>query len=287
MFATRAAPQLLSTQRLDPEYYAPVHVADEKQLRGLGCFTLGECGRFFVGPFGSELPGSLYRAQGVPLLRVGNIGQLDLRETNLVFLDESDHRKLAASETLPGDLLIVKASVGEKICRFPDRFQRGNITQHIIGVRPNGFADMDYVAVALFSAFGRRQLERRSLGSIIQYLGVIDARSVLIPRLAKGTQQYIGGKVRHAERLRERARRLETEVTRVQARYIAPPTGIDFARRTRRLSYCALTERLDAHFYPAAVEQYLKQVGGRTRSIDKLSTLVVNGQSQPEAAQGV
>jgi type I restriction enzyme S subunit len=209
MFTTRASPQLLGTRRIDPDYYAPTHVADDQRLRQFGAFELGDCGRFFVGPFGSELPSSLYRPSGVPLLRVGNIGQLDMSEDNLVFLDEATHQQLEASETLPGDLLIVKASVGEKICRFPSRYGRGNITQDIIGIRPNGYADMDYVAVALFSPIGRRQLERRSLGSIIQYLGVVDARTVLVPRIAPEAQRYIGDKVRQAERLRERARTLE------------------------------------------------------------------------------
>jgi type I restriction enzyme S subunit len=287
MFITRASPQLLGTRRIDPDYYAPVHVADEKRLRQFGSFELGDCGRFFVGPFGSELPSSLYRPSGVPLLRVGNVGQLDMSEDNLVFLDEATHKHLEASETLPGDLLIVKASVGEKICRFPTRYDRGNITQHIIGIRPNGHADMDYVAVSLFMPIGRRQLERRSLGSIIQYLGVVDARTVLVPRIVPDAQRYIGDKVRQAERLRERARQLEAAVAATHSQYVVPPTGIDFTKRTRRLASPFLTERLDAHFYPSAVEQYFGQLAGSTSSLDRLCFLVVNGQSQPEAEEGV
>jgi type I restriction enzyme S subunit len=249
MFITRASRQLLGTRRIDPDYYAPVHVADEQRLRGFGSFDLGECGRFFVGPFGSELPSSLYRASGVPLLRVGNVGQLDMSEDNLAFLDNATHSALKASETLPGDLLIVKASVGEKICRFPSRYERGNITQHIIGIRPNGFADMDYVAVALFSPIGRRQLERRSLGSIIQYLGVVDARTVLIPKIAPDAQRYIGDKVRQAERLRERARRLRHTIDAL----LAVPALVDAEKtadlRSNRVRPLDLNARLDAKYY--------------------------------------
>lgn len=252
MFIIRASPQLLGTRRIDPDYYAPVHVADEKRLRQFGSFGLGECGRFFVGPFGSELPGSLYRPSGVPLLRVGNIGQLDMSEDNLVFLDEATHKQLEASETLPGDLLIVKASVGEKICRFPARYERGNITQHIIGIRPNGYADIDYVAVALFSPIGRRQLERRSLGSIIQYLGVVDARTVLVPRIAADAQHYIGDKVRQAARLREFARQREAESSAFFhfPEWTHPRAG---ARRSFRVGRGSmLDDRLDAPFYDTA-----------------------------------
>ncbi|MBK8588222.1 MAG: restriction endonuclease subunit S, partial [Sandaracinaceae bacterium] len=97
----------------------------------------------------------------------------------------------------------------------------------------------------------------------------------------------IGDKVRQAERLRERTRRLEDAVATAHAQYIIPPTGIDFAKRTRRLAARSLTERLDAHFYPSAVEQYFRQLGDPTRSLECVCSLVVNGQSQPEAEEGV
>lgn len=249
MFITRTSPRLLGTRRIDPDYYAPVHVADEKRLRHFGSFELGDCGRFFVGPFGSELPSSLYRPSGVPLLRVGNIGQLDMNEDNLVFLDEATHKQLEASETLPGDLLIVKVSVGEKICRFPTRYDRGNITQHIIGIRPNGYADMDYVATALFSPIGRRQLERRSLGSIIQYLGVVDARTVLVPRITPDAQRYIGDKVRQAERLRERARATQARLNQLLAVDLVDTALATIDTCSIRLSAQDLRHRLDSKFY--------------------------------------
>lgn len=176
------------------------------------------------------------------------MGSLDLIENNLVFLDEQDHKKLSASEVLPGDLLIVKASVGEKVCRFPSRFARGNITQHIIGVRPNGYADMDYVAAVLFSPVGRRQLARRSLGSIIQYLGVVDARSVLIPSLEPSAQRYIGDEVRQGEGLRARARTLRDVVQSsfVAAGFLAAPEPV---RKVGRVRWQALVDRLDALHY--------------------------------------
>ncbi len=274
MLTTRTAPRLLHTRRLNPDYYAPVHIQDEARLRSLGCFDLADCGRFFAGPFGSELPGSVYRPSGVPLLRVGNVGSLDLIESNLVFLDEQTHEKLSASEVIPGDLLIVKASVGEKVCRFPSRFARGNITQHIIGVRPNGSVDMDYVAAVLFSPVGRRQLARRSLGSIIQYLGVVDARTVLIPLLDPSAQCYIGEKVRQAGRLRARAAAAKATANQIFEGALRWDSVLATPLRSRLISAVTIGKRLDANFNSPSRARLADHLLSQRITTDEIDELV-------------
>jgi type I restriction enzyme S subunit len=211
MHNSRVQPKLVDTKRLDPDYYHPQHLADEELLRKFGADVVGRAGKLFAGPFGSKLPSSLYLDEGVPLFRVGNVGSMEIDLHEMAYLDEAIHSELSASEVRSGDLLIVKASVGEKICKVPASMSRANITQHIIALRPNNSVDTDYLAAFLFGTYGRRQLIRRSLGSIIQYLGVTDTRTVLYPKIENDAQAYIGEKVRQAERLREHARVLERE----------------------------------------------------------------------------
>ncbi len=218
MHVSRISPEKLRTRRLDADFYYPNHIAVEERMLSLEHMEFGSCGRFFVGPFGSKLPGNLYLEKGVPLFRVANVGEFQVKTENLAHLDEAVHAELSASEVRPGDLLIVKASVGEKICKIPDWIPKANITQHIIAIRPNGTADTDFLSAFLFSRYGRSQLERYSLGSIIQYLGVIDARSVLIPRWKNTCQRYLGDKVRQAERLRAWA---NLESSSVDQRFVA------------------------------------------------------------------
>jgi type I restriction enzyme S subunit len=173
---------------------------------------------------------------------------MEIDESGLAYLDMTTQKELAASETLPGDLLIVKASVGEKICRQPERISRANITQHIIAIRPNGRADMDYVSAALFAGIGRRQLSRRALGSIIQYLGVADTKEVLIPSIATEAQRYIGDKVRQAERLRERARSLESQFTAKVFDGLIPPKNPS-AKKTNRIGLGDIGRNLNPGAY--------------------------------------
>jgi type I restriction enzyme, S subunit len=213
MHKVRVSPKLLGCERFDPDYYHPQHLEDEKKLKAIGCAHLGKVGKFFAGPFGSELPSSLYLNEGIPLFRVGNVGQMQVSLENIAYLAPEVHAKLSASEVVPGDLLIVKASVGEKICKIPDYINRANITQHIIGIHPSNNFDIDYVAAFLFCCYGRRQLVRRSLGSIIQYLGINDARTVLLPLISTTAQKYIGNKVRQTEQLREKVQNLQYQIS--------------------------------------------------------------------------
>jgi len=206
MHITSVPPSELSTKRLDSDFYHPDYMELTSRLSKHPLRELRGCGKFFAGPFGSKLPSNLYLSAGIPLFRVGNVGQFEVEEEGFAYLAPSVHQELISSEVTSGDLLIVKASVGEKICRVPENIKKANITQHIIAIHPNGKVDMDYISSFLFSSYGRKQLERYSLGSIIQYLGINDARSVLYFDLDPLAQKYIGDKVRQAVRLKGRAR---------------------------------------------------------------------------------
>jgi type I restriction enzyme, S subunit len=201
MFVTRVNVAGLNAKRLDADFYRPEYLELESKLMQKSVCQLGSIGHFFTGPFGSLLPSKLYI-----------VGQFEVISENFAYLDPIVHDELKTSEVRPGDLLVVKASVGEKICKVPDWIPKANITQHIIGVRPNGTFDTDYVSVFLFSKFGVSQLQRCSLGSIIQYLGITDAKSTLIAKTDQSIQAYIGDKVRQADQLRALVERCDEQL---------------------------------------------------------------------------
>lgn len=212
MFTSRVSASKLSSKRLDADFYRPEFLAVEAKLVTKNVANLGKVGHFFSGPFGSLLPSNLYLDAGIPLFRVGNVGQFEVLTDNFAHLAPEVHNELKTSEVRPGDILVVKASVGEKICKVPEWIPKANITQHIIGIRPNGSFDTDYVSAFLFSSFGVLQLQRYSLGSIIQYLGISDAKGTFIVKADPSIQKYIGDKVRLAERLRAWAKELRAGV---------------------------------------------------------------------------
>ncbi len=283
MFVSRVGATRLSSQRLDADFYRPEFLENEAKLLTKKVAKLGDVGHFFAGPFGSLLPSNLYLDEGVPLFRVGNVGQFEVLADNFAHLAPHVHNELKTSEVRPGDLLVVKASVGEKICKVPDWIPKANITQHIIGIRPNGTFDTDYVSAFLFSNFGVLQLQRYSLGSIIQYLGITDAKGTYIVKADSVAQKFIGDKVRQAEHLRAWAKETESFVNRYHQALVPSQSALNFAKRVRLVSPARMSERLDAHFYPGVVDDYLRLHQGKFKPLGKLCTTIYNGQTQSEA----
>jgi type I restriction enzyme S subunit len=290
MFTSRIQAHRLR-ERLDAEYFTPEFVAADESIaqasRRLGCLksldqlrdpSAGLC-------YGVLQP--RFVEHGVPAIEIGDLatGVLHLSELRI---SKEQHYEYRRSAVAGGDILIsVKGTLGVTAIA-PNGIEESNVNRDIARLRVGRSAiDPYYVVVFLRSSDGSRSLQRIVRGTIQRNLNIGDLleHPVLVPDSL--AQRYIGDKVRQAERLRERARRLEAAVAKTHAQYIVPPTGIDLAKRTRRLVARSLTERLDAHFYPAAVEQYLRQLEGPTRALGRLCSLVVNGQSQPEAEEGV
>jgi len=197
--------------RLDAEFYDPVfvqHARCVKQKRNneaLGIRPLGEIARLFAGPFGSKLPSSLYRSEGIPLYRVQNIYPFFPDHSNLVFLDERSHRDLAASETRRGDLMVAKAGRVGDTCLVPPEYSVANVTEHVIAVRVRDGVDAHYLVAAMNTPFVNTQFRRIGLGTLINYLGVEVSRAVEVPIPNSRICTAIGNRVRKLERLRELA----------------------------------------------------------------------------------
>ncbi|MBB1404490.1 restriction endonuclease subunit S [Pseudoalteromonas sp. SG44-5] len=254
----------IKTNRLDPDYYKPEYLTSEKAVKDFGAFNLGDAGKLFAGPFGSKLPSKLYLDAGIPLFRIGNIGNMEAIPQNMAHLAPEVHQELKTSEVGAGDLLIVKASVSEKICKVPSNIEKANITQHIVALRGNGKYNTDYLMAFLFSRFGCHQLLRRSLGSIIQYLGISDTRNVSVPDVDDKVQTYIGDKVHHSELLREMAQSIESAVNTDLDSLLSP-----YEREPKKYAITNIHElegRLDPRPYRSHYKSMVNEIKNHTYS---------------------
>ena len=278
--------------RLDPEFYSPTALETVRLVKGRGAWLrFGDAMQegYRVVYHGIDATDGMDKAQTVAFLAPSDIDTVggfsideSLRVPNYYF---SDYPKGIAS---PGELLIeVKGNV-KKLALVPstideDFLVSGSLFKALLRKR----MDSGFVFAFLLGKHGKILKERLCSNSIISYIAREDLETIPIPDIEPRAQRYVGDKVRQAERLRERARMLEAEVANTHEYYTVPPTGIDFAKRSRRLDARSLTERLDAHFYPSAVEHYFEELTGAKQSLDYLCLLVSNGQTQPESADGV
>jgi type I restriction enzyme S subunit len=209
--AVWVGPAQLRPSRLAAEFYRQEYTELEDQLDRSGhkLVVLGKLGRLFTGPFGSKLPASLYDTpNGVPLLRVQNIGELFLNETDLARIPLEVHEDIHRSKLEPGDLALAKAGRLGALSKIPAHIQECNITQHIVGVKVR--ADKvrgSYLAAFFLSRFGSFQLKRQGIGTLIKYLGIEETRAAKVIVPGRGVQDYIGAKVELAERCRAVASR--------------------------------------------------------------------------------
>jgi type I restriction enzyme, S subunit len=207
--AVWVGPAQLRPSRLAAEFYRQEYTELEAQLDHSGhkLVVLGKLGRLFTGPFGSKLPASLYDTpNGVPLLRVQNIGELFLNETDLARIPLEVHEDIHRSKLEPGDLALAKAGRLGALSKIPAHIQECNITQHIVGVKVlAGKVRGSYLAAFFLSRFGSFQLKRQGIGTLIKYLGIEETRAAKVVVPERGVQDYIGAKVELAERCRAAA----------------------------------------------------------------------------------
>jgi restriction endonuclease S subunit len=209
-------PGYVTTGRFAAEFYAFEYLSLERQLAEAGrrfdLKPLGDLGKLFTGPFGSKLPTSTFVEQGVPLLRVQNVGELEVLLGNLANIGWDTHREIIRSKLQSGDLAIAKAGRIGTTAIIPAWMPECNITQHIVGMRVNrSKVDNHYLAAFLASKYSGFQFERQGVGTLLKYLGVEDTRQATVVLPPRPVQEYIGAKVRLAERCRAQARELWKE----------------------------------------------------------------------------
>lgn len=198
-------PRKIAPSRINAEFYKPEYTRLDGVLEssGLPLKSLKRLSRLFTGPFGSKLPASLYNTEGgIPLLRVQNIGELFIRETDMARIPLDVHQDIIRSKLESGDIALAKAGRLGALSRIPNHIKECNITQHIVGIKVNkNKVNQDYLSAFLLSKYGKYQLQRQAVGTIIKYLGIEETRDAKITLPHEAIQKFIGKYISHAQAL--------------------------------------------------------------------------------------
>lgn len=151
--------------------------ASPDQLAASDAYALG------IGPFGSSLKVSDYRAEGVPLVFVRNIRAARFDIADGRFITEEKAAELRAHIALGGDVLITK--MGEPpgdACRYPGVCPPAVITADCIKWRlAEQVGSVDYFVAALRSALVRRQIVGITKGVAQKKVSLARFRQTAIP----------------------------------------------------------------------------------------------------------
>ena len=278
----------LLRHRLDGAYYDPLALEIDARLRQLGNAHALESLRDGERPITNGVRGPDFAESPFKLIRLQDCIDWEVRPDLALSISGKQFKENVRCRLRRNDVVVaIGGYVGNAAIVIDDA--AAVIGQHSarVSLPSSGPMNPRFLVAYLNAEPGRIQFARLMRGTVQQGLNLEDVQEIAVPVFSPLAQRYVGDKVRQAERLRERARGLEAGASKVHAQYIVPPTGIDFHKRTRRLPSRDLTERLDAHFYPAPVEQYFRAVGGEHRSLTRLTCLLTNGQTQPGAHVGV
>lgn len=274
--------------RLDAEYYNPEALITTNKMATIGSVTtfgslVSEGYRVVY--HGTDSINGLKDNESLPFLSPTQIDK-----NGAINFENTDRLPIYYKDKYPKGL----GSVGEILVEV-----KGNVSK--VGIIPSHFpknlmisgslykatldatrADSHYILAFLKSKHGQILKNRLTSNTIINYIAKDALYSIPVIELDVIAQKYIGDKVRQAEQLRAWAKITEASVRDFHVQFIPEQENLNFNKKTRLLSTRKMTERLDAHFYPGVVEEYLKLHPSSFKGLDSLTTEVYNGQTQSE-----
>jgi type I restriction enzyme, S subunit len=138
------------------------------------------------GPFGSAFTSADYSKEGHPVVRLGNIGFAEFRNTDLVHVPQHVFRRFPRSHTHEGDLLI--ASLGDernhagRACLAPNSLDQGMVKGKCFIARVyETRVEPLFVATLLSSPLGAEIITQAGRGSTRQMINMEILREACVP----------------------------------------------------------------------------------------------------------
>ena len=145
------------------------------------------------GPFGSNLKVSDYKAEGIPILRLQNIGKGYFIDKSIKFINEEKAEELKYHSFVQGDIALAKLGIPiGKTCIIPSHFKSGIITADIVRIRPDlNIVDYKYLEYFLNTDLSVAQLTGNISGATRPRVNLSDVRNIEIPLPPLPEQQRI------------------------------------------------------------------------------------------------
>jgi len=189
---------LLSVNFYKPKYMEVIGKLKKGKYLKLGDVCKKEKNSIVDGPFGTQLHVSDYKENGVPVIRVKNIGINEFLENDLIYISEDKHKEILRSELKKDDVIIAKtgATFG-KACVFPDeKLKKANMTASCCKISiDTKKANPSFIAELINSPVIHSQLERYSEKSAQPGFNLIELKKTIIPDISLLKQNKIAEKI--------------------------------------------------------------------------------------------
>lgn len=289
---------ILTTGRMDAEYYRPKFLANERILNQLNAVPLRNYLEFVrCGPFGSTITCDTYLEEGTVVARPFNIDDMFFRYENLAFISIDDVRKKGLKLYSGGDVFFSRVGdIRVGYLAANSKHPTVTISPNIIVARlkPNSLKS-EYLTVFLNTRYGQEQIERALKVVAQPTISTSLVSKLKVFRPHDDVEQKVSELLLRSLDTHEKAKELYTQAQQL----IESELGLDKLRfdkpvgYTARFSVVGLSDsvsanRIDAQcFSPEAVfyEDWLL----KHANCDRLSLLLAStakGRQQAEAETG-
>lgn len=198
--------ELGGATRIDPEFYQSKYTEIYKPLNKMDTINLGDIiNKCKKGIF--DIKAEKYTSSGIPFVRISNLKNGIIDDTNLAFIPQDIHNKEITTEFHENDFALSKTAI-PAASLIP--FTKCNISQDIIGISLKNSTNVrlneQTIVVFLNTRYGLLQLERWFQGNIQKHLSLTDVKRIIIPILSEDIQKAVSEMYLDAQRLIEKSK---------------------------------------------------------------------------------
>lgn len=216
----------LFEERLDVDYYEPEVINSLNKIvsQQYGSVTLSAL--VLKKQSEPQTVSSMFKEQKnneykYPVLTMKNLKDFYIDLNNVSYLNDKDFKKLEGFELEAGMIIygLTGVSLGQASV-VPDNIPKCITNRRIAQLSINeNKANPYYITTFLNTEYGRKQFYRYSTGVAQPNLRLEDSVGIIVPFPPLKVQDYIGNKVRIAEKLCEEANRLKNDIERLFFNY--------------------------------------------------------------------
>lgn len=191
---------------------------------------------------------------GIPYLRVKNINECYVNYEDMQFIPEEVHRKFNKSQFSNNDIaLTITGRVGTAAIISDNK--EYNACQDVvkISVKENAFVNSYYLVIYFNTKYNHDLLNRFNSGGSRPRTLINNVRMVNIPIPSYEVQEYIGNKVKKAEKIREEAERLKEDAEVILNSELEISILQENIRNSKEkfswINSKGITDRMDGEFY--------------------------------------
>ena len=176
------------------------------------------------GPFGSNLKVSDYKTEGIPILRLQNIGKGYFLNKSIKYITKQKAEELKYHSFVAGDIALAKLGIPiGKTCIIPENFESGIITADIVRIRPDlNVVNYKFLENFLNTSLSVSQLTGNISGATRPRVNLSDVRNIVIKLPSLQEQENIVKKLDS----------LSTETKRLEAIYQQKLTDLEELKKS-------------------------------------------------------